>query len=67
MKNKVLRAVNKLLWIQQDLFQRHYIKNAEAVGCWEKLVSVDRLITVAATVGVIAGWAWFRGVRGFCG
>ncbi|KAL7413134.1 Protoglobin-domain-containing protein [Mrakia frigida] len=29
MKLKVLRAINRILWIQQDLFQRHYIRSDE--------------------------------------
>lgn len=28
-KTKVIRAFNKLLWIQNDLFQRHYVASAD--------------------------------------
>lgn len=28
-KQHVIRAFNKIIWIQQDLFQRHYIRNDE--------------------------------------
>jgi len=28
MKSKVLRAFNKVLWIQNDLFARHYIDDS---------------------------------------
>ena len=58
-KNAVLRAVNKLLWIQQDLFQRHYLKEEEqGLAKW---FSCDRLVTAAATVGVLAAVAWAQG------
>ena len=29
MKSKVMRALNKVLWIQNDLFARHYIEDVE--------------------------------------
>ena len=31
MKSKVLRALNKVVWIQNDLFARHYVKDVEVV------------------------------------
>jgi hypothetical protein len=32
MKSKVLRALNKVIWIQNDLFARHYIPLTGADG-----------------------------------
>jgi hypothetical protein len=32
-KFKAIRAINKVFWIQQDLFQKHYIRNDDVSGC----------------------------------
>lgn len=29
MKSRVIRALNKVVWIQNDLFARHYVAKAE--------------------------------------
>ena len=69
LKNKVVRAVNKVIWIQQDLFQRHYIKDAEDVSCLDKYLSLDRVVTiaasVAATVCIFVSYGAFVRGRGF--
>lgn len=31
-KTKVLRALNKVIWIQNDLFARHYVKTLGGAG-----------------------------------
>lgn len=32
MKSRVLRALNKVIWIQNDLFARHYVKEVGMSG-----------------------------------
>jgi hypothetical protein len=31
-KSRVLRALNKVIWIQNDLFARHYVQDVDVVG-----------------------------------
>lgn len=32
MKSKVIKAINKVIWIQNDLFARHYIPEVEEMA-----------------------------------
>ena len=36
-KRSVLKAVNKVLWVQNDLFARHYLAHAKSEGAFEAL------------------------------
>ncbi|RDB24550.1 hypothetical protein Hypma_008323 [Hypsizygus marmoreus] len=50
-KTAVLRAVNKILWIQNDLFARHYVRDAELE---ERQVRIERTSAAAAAFGIFA-------------
>lgn len=54
-KTAVLRAVNKILWIQNDLFARHYITDAAAVAATK--VVLDKSVAATAVLGLIAAGA----------
>ncbi|KAF5318916.1 hypothetical protein D9611_013656 [Ephemerocybe angulata] len=64
-KTAVLRAFNKIVWIQNDLFARHYIAEADALPSSTSLLSAPKstLIT-AVSVGLLAvGVAFQLGLR----
>lgn len=50
-KNAVARAANKLLWIQNDLFARHYIPDRDIEAT---KVSLDKTLAVTIAVGLVA-------------
>ncbi|KAF5384784.1 hypothetical protein D9615_000886 [Tricholomella constricta] len=51
MKTAVIRAFNKVLWIQNDLFARHYIQDADIQA---KKITLDRPTAVVAVSGFVA-------------
>jgi len=56
-KTAVVRAVNKLLWIQNDLFARHYIADAEAAEAKKTLLGHDVVAKATVALGLVAAGA----------
>ncbi|KAF8534577.1 Protoglobin-domain-containing protein [Trichophaea hybrida] len=52
-KNEVARAANKLIWVQNDLFSRHYIAQAEAEAA-TKVIKIDRQLALPLALGLVA-------------
>ncbi|KAG5643146.1 hypothetical protein DXG03_001508 [Asterophora parasitica] len=50
-KTAVIRALNKLLWIQNDLFARHYIQDADIQA---QKVTLDKPTAVVVASGLLA-------------
>ncbi|KAI5856033.1 Protoglobin-domain-containing protein [Tricharina praecox] len=65
-KTVLLRAVNKLLWIQNDLFARHYVADADAAEEAEakKIMGRDRVALAAVAIGLVAAGAGLMHVLG---
>ncbi|KAI5819826.1 Protoglobin-domain-containing protein [Pyronema omphalodes] len=53
-KVQVVAAFNKLLWIQNDLFARHYIADAEAKKASWSEITISSGLLAAAAVGLVA-------------
>jgi len=56
-KNAVCRAVNKVLWIQNDLFARHYAEDPDVHPVSHSLFSPDKRATLTVALGCLAGGA----------
>lgn len=56
-KTATLLAINKLMWIQNDLFARHYISTTPQ---GVRPPSVDRALpALLASFAALAAYAWF--------
>ncbi|GLB43772.1 putative protoglobin [Lyophyllum shimeji] len=55
-KQAVLRAFNKIIWIQNDLFARHYIPDAEILA---RKVTLDKTTALAVATGLLCLGAAF--------
>jgi hypothetical protein len=50
-KTQVIRAVNKLLWVQNDMFGKWYTEGQNMLAKKEKYIQIGVASVVAATVG----------------
>ncbi|KAH6897732.1 Protoglobin-domain-containing protein [Coprinopsis sp. MPI-PUGE-AT-0042] len=49
----VTRAVNKILWIQNDLFARHYLPSASSSSIDSSTVTISKPLAVTAAAGLL--------------